>query len=139
MVDADVVSRRVLALGNALEQLEACDAGNGARLARDAMLRAAVERWLQVAIEACIDIAYHVIAANEWTPPDTARAAFTTLSSHGLIDAELAQRLGAASGLRNVLIHDYVDVDLERVARVVREDLGDLKRFAQIASTLIPP
>ncbi len=137
MVDPDVISRRVLALSESVGHLASSDAADPVRLASDAMLRAAVERWLQVAIEACIDIAYHVVAGNEWTPPDTARGAFLALAAHGLIAHDLALRLGAAAGLRNVLVHDYVAVDLERLARVVREDLDDLARFSSAAAALV--
>ena len=102
-------------------------------MAADPVLRAAVERWLQVAIEACIDIAYHVIGDRGWTPPDSARDAFRTLASHGLIDAALATRLGRAAGLRNVLVHDYVAVDLDKLAAAIGRDLGDLRAFGAIA------
>ena len=137
MVDADVVARRVLALSKAIGHLKRSDADDAVRLASDAMLRAAAERWLQIAIEACIDIAYHVVAENEWTPPDAARGSFLTLAGHGVIDRDLALRLGAAAGLRNVLVHDYVAVDLERLARVVREDLDDLAQFGGVAARLV--
>lgn len=137
MVDRDVVARRILALTESIDHLAGSGAGDASELAGNAMLRAATERWLHVAIETCIDIAYHVVAANDWTPPDTARAAFGTLAAHGLIDEELARRLASAAGLRNVLVHDYVSVDLERLARVVREDLDDLRLFAARAATLL--
>jgi len=134
VVDPDVVARRVLALSEAVAHLRASGAGDAAKLAADPVLRAAAERWVQVSIEACIDVAYHVVAGNEWTPPDTARGAFQTLAAHGLLEPELARRLGLASGLRNLLIHDYVSVQLERLAQVIQEDLDDLSRFGSIAS-----
>jgi uncharacterized protein YutE (UPF0331/DUF86 family) len=94
---------------------------------------AAVERWLHLAIEACIDIAYHLIADRGWTPPDSAREAFFVLARHGLVDPDLASRLGRAAGLRNVLVHDYVSIDPERLVRVVRDDFPDLKAFGELA------
>ena len=100
---------------------------------------AAVERWLQVAVEACMDVAYHVVASEGWTPPESGRAAFASLAAHGKMSLDLAARLGSAAALRNVLVHDYVSVDLERLARVVRDDLGDLRTFAQIAAGWIAP
>ncbi len=137
MVDDDIVARRVLALGEALTHLESSGGGDAARLAADAVLQAAVERWLQVAVEACIDVAYHVVAAQGWTPPDTARAAFLVLARHGMIDEALAQRLGAAAAMRNILVHDYVAIDLALLARTVRDDLDDLRRFGAIAARLL--
>ena len=139
MVEPDVIARRLLSLSEALKELERPAAADARALAGDAVLRAAMERWLQVAVEACMDVAYHVVASEGWTPPESGRAAFASLAAHGKMSLDLAARLGSAAALRNVLVHDYVSVDLERLARVVRDDLGDLRTFAQIAAGWIAP
>ncbi len=133
-MDLDVVARRLLALNDALRELERPLAADERALAADPVLRAAVERWLQIAIEACIDVADHVVAAEGWPPPESARASFAALASHAKLPGELASKLGDAAGLRNILVHDYVSVDLARLARVVRDDLGDLRAFAAEAA-----
>lgn len=48
MVDRDIIARRLLSLNEALRELARPDAGDAQALARDTVLRAAVERWLQV-------------------------------------------------------------------------------------------
>jgi uncharacterized protein YutE (UPF0331/DUF86 family) len=133
MVDSDAIARRLLTLAECLSELARPEAGDVAALARDPLLRAAVERWLQVAIEACIDIATHVVAAEGWTPAGSARDAFLVLANHDKVPLDLAQRLGSAAGMRNVLVHDYVAVDLGRIAHAVRHDLTDLRQFAGLA------
>lgn len=77
------------------------------------------------------------MAARGWTPPDTARAAFLVLARHGVLDEALAQRLGEAAAMRDILVHDYVAIDLELLARAVRDDLDDLRRFGAIAAGLL--
>ena len=133
--ERSAIERRLLALRDALLQLERPECGQAERLASDPVIRAAVERWLQIAIEACLDLATNAIAVRGWTPPDSGRKAFSTLAAHGLLDATLAQRLGRAIGLRNLLVHDYAVVDLEILARIVREDLGDLRSLAVVAAS----
>lgn len=135
MVDSDAIARRLLALSECLLELARPGAGDAGTLARDPILRAAVERWLQVAVEACIDIATHVAAAEGWTPAGSARDAFLVLANHGKVPLDLAQRLGSAAGMRNILVHDYVALDLGRIAHAVRHDLTDLQRFAALAET----
>ncbi len=138
MVDADVLARRLLALNESLQHLRAkLPEITSERLAHEPLLQAAVERWLQVAIESCIDMAYHVVAQHGWTPPDTARAAFEALAAHGLTTGELAARLGRAAGMRNILVHDYVRVDRAILAASVRTALHDLPAFGVLVSNLI--
>jgi uncharacterized protein YutE (UPF0331/DUF86 family) len=137
VVDQASTTRRLLSLNQALQHLGAQGSLSSDALRADATLRAAVERWLQVAIEACIDLAYHVVAERGWTPPDTARGSFQTLATHGLVPAELASRLGMAAGMRNILVHEYAEVDLEVIATAVRDGLADLRAFGAVLGGLL--
>ena len=134
LVDRDIVTRRLLVLSDALQQIDREFPGDARGLEASPLVRAAIERWLQVAIEVCIDLAYHVIADRGWLPPDNAGDAFAVLASHGALDGGLASRLRGAVSLRNLLVHQYADVDLEKLAKTVRQDLGDLKAFAAAAA-----
>jgi uncharacterized protein YutE (UPF0331/DUF86 family) len=137
VVDPEATTRRLLTLNEALQHLAAHGSVDADRLRADPTLRAAIERWLQVAIEACIDLAYHVIAGRGWTPPDTSRGSFETLAAHGLISPDLAARLGMAAGMRNILVHEYAEVDLNVIATVVREGLNDLRTFGAMVGELL--
>jgi uncharacterized protein YutE (UPF0331/DUF86 family) len=135
MVNPDAVARRLLILNECLGELARPEAAEPQQLAANSLLRAAVERWLQMAIEACIDIASHVIACEGWAPPASGKDAFLILANHGRLTLDLAQRLGRAAGMRNVLVHDYLAVDLSQLAHIVEHDLGDLREFAVKAAT----
>lgn len=138
MVDAEVVTRRLLVLNDALSQLAGrSDAITAESLRGDPLLRAAVERWMQVAIEACVDLAYHVIADAGWVPTDSARGAFLRLAEHHVIAAELASRLGLAAGLRNILVHEYAEVDLVILAAAARDGLSDLRQLGASIGRLL--
>jgi uncharacterized protein YutE (UPF0331/DUF86 family) len=138
MVDPDIIARRVLSLNEALLHLATKASDLTANmLAAEPMLQAAVERWLQIAIEACIDISYHVVAERGWTPPDTARNAFELLGAHGLIPLGLAVNLGRAAGMRNILVHDYARVDREILVVAVASALSDLRDFGSAVGKLI--
>jgi uncharacterized protein YutE (UPF0331/DUF86 family) len=137
MVDRDVVARRILALNEAIGHLRASNAGDEASLRSQAMLRAATERWTQIAIESCIDLAFHVLADRGLPAPPSGRAAFQALAMEGVLEAPLAERLGNAVSMRNVLVHDYVAIDLALLARTVRDDLVDLESFASTIGRLL--
>jgi uncharacterized protein YutE (UPF0331/DUF86 family) len=136
MTKPEVVARKLLILNETLGHLGRGGTADPSALRRDPMLLAAVERWLQVAIEACSDLAFHVVASEGWTPPSSGRGAFDSLAAHGRIDPSLAGRLGLAYGLHNLLVHDYADVDLAQLAEAVACAHVDLRAFA---ATFAPP
>ena len=77
----------------------------------------AQRRWLDsvkynfvVAIECCVDIGQHLCAVQRWGPPSTNADTFRILAEHEVLGKDLALRMARASGFRNVLVHEYVDV-----------------------------
>jgi uncharacterized protein YutE (UPF0331/DUF86 family) len=98
--------------------------------------RRADQMWLRgvkyafiTAIEAGIDVAQHVCSSEGWGPPRDNADAMLVLGRHGVLEPDLAERMRAAVGFRNVLVHQYGDVDDDIVQeRLV--DLGDLDAFA---------
>jgi uncharacterized protein YutE (UPF0331/DUF86 family) len=139
MIDQDIVARRILVLNETLLNLEGLRPHLTAQqLVAEPLVQAALERWIQVAVECCIDLAYHVVSARGWTPPDSARGAFESLASHGVIPSELAQRLARAAGMRNILVHDYVRVDRGVLVGALGSALDDLRSFGALVGMLIP-
>ena len=92
------------------------------------------ERYLHLAIESALDIANHLIADAGFEAPDTYRDAFAILTRHGVLDDELGKRLQSWAGMRNVLVHLYLDIDHGITWDTIRTDLGDLRRLAEIAA-----
>jgi uncharacterized protein YutE (UPF0331/DUF86 family) len=90
---------------------------------------AAMERMLEVSIQAATDVASYLIASQAWPTPETAGQAFIELARQGVIDDALAQRLRRAVGLRKVLAHDYLDIDPARLFAGLGQDMADLRAF----------
>ena len=54
---------------------------------------------------------------------------FTVLAERQVLDVELAERMRAAAGLRNLLAHQYGTIDFDRLYGFVDSRLGDLSHF----------
>lgn len=93
---------------------------------------------VQAAAQASIDLANHVIASEGWRVPRDYGDAFTVLAEHDVITPELAARFRALTGLRNLLVHLYDEIDDERVARQVRDGLADFGALAASIARLLP-
>jgi uncharacterized protein YutE (UPF0331/DUF86 family) len=77
----------------------------------------AERRWLDsikynfiAAIECCVDVGQHLCAVHGWGPPATNADTFRILAAHEVLDHDIAERMARASGFRNVLVHEYVEV-----------------------------
>ena len=85
---------------------------------------------LQRAVQAAIDLAAHIVAAEGYGLPDSLAGAFSLLEAHGIIDAHLATRLRNMVGLRNIAIHEYQALNPSIVEAIVTRHLGDLRAFS---------
>jgi uncharacterized protein YutE (UPF0331/DUF86 family) len=88
-----------------------------------------VERTLQIAIQAALDVASHIVPDRRLGEPRTHREFFALLQRDGCLDPSLAGTLGNMAGLGNVLVHGYDDVDLAVVRDVLDHHLGEFDAF----------
>ncbi len=86
---------------------------------------------LQTALEAVADIGNHLIAAVGLGTPQTREEIMLILGRAGVVLPELAERLGLAPKMRNVLVHGYLEVIMGQVYQALQQDLGDLEAFCQ--------
>lgn len=84
---------------------------------------------LQRACEASIDLAMHIVRRRRLGVPQETRDAFRLLQEAGLLSADLAARLMRMVGFRNVAIHDYRQINLQIVERIVTSHLDDFLAF----------
>jgi len=131
LVDADSVANRLQRLDTLLRELDAIRAGGRDAYMAEARTRLAAERALQLAIQSCIDIGAHLVSELGLQAPADYRGVFASLCPAGL-DTELAERLAAAAGMRNILVHGYLDVDDQLVWDALAR-LDDLRAFAAAA------
>jgi uncharacterized protein YutE (UPF0331/DUF86 family) len=88
-----------------------------------------VEHTLQIAIQAALDAASHIVSDGHLGEPRTNRELFNLLEGASWIDAPLAAALRNMAGLRNILVHGYDTVDLAIVRDVVEQHLDELVEF----------
>ena len=87
---------------------------------------------LQRACEQAVDMANHTVATRKLGWPQTSAESFDLLQRTGIVTVDMADKMKAMVGLRNVVVHQYQDLDLDIIASVVRDHLGDLSDFARI-------
>jgi uncharacterized protein YutE (UPF0331/DUF86 family) len=83
---------------------------------------AGVLHALQVLIENAIGKAKRLLKAAGQPVPVSAYDAFEALASNGLLAAEDVPTWGALVGLRNRIVHDYMNIDMAQVRSWVAAD-----------------
>lgn len=81
--------------------------------------------------ECVIDIAEIIISECELKKPEEYRESIEILGEAGIIPSEFAYRFAPVASFRNILVHEYIKVDLEEVHRHLQIDLNDFEEFSK--------
>lgn len=84
------------------------------------------ERFLQLAIETTTDIGNHIISDLGLGEVNWYSDIALLLEEKGYINAEMREKWVKMIGFRNILVHDYLEVDRKIVYDVLQNGLGDL-------------
>ncbi len=94
-----------------------------------------VERALQILIEAMVDIGERFIALADGPPCETSASVMERLQDLGVIHD--ANRYIPMVRFRNVLVHQYEQVDLAILYGIVAKKLGDVEAFVAEVKTYV--
>ena len=98
-------------------------------LPAERITRRAVERCLFLAIQHLLDIGARIVAAQGWGLPGSYRELIEKLGEHGVLPPEFARQIAPMAGFRNILEHDYVELDVHELEANARR-FDDFERFA---------
>lgn len=101
------------------------------------LVQDAIALNLQRACEQAIDLANHAIKLLKLGLPQESRQSFLLLAENGCIPRDMATRLAAMVGFRNVLVHDYQQLDLGLMVDVIEHHLDELIVFADLIVRLL--
>ncbi len=126
-------------LADVREQLEHVDAlreeiEGASRLRSDLGLRNDLLYALLVICQGVIDVSGELASRRGIRFQDYTEAV-RTLGELDRFSEELVERLALIPGFRNVLVHDYVELDYDRVLEAI-EDLGAVRDFVRIVAEL---
>jgi len=87
---------------------------------------------IQRACEIAIDLAAHVVRIKKLGIPDNARDCFLLLEKAKVISTELGKKLQNMVGFRNVVVHEYDQINLEITKSIIEHHLDDFVEFIKI-------
>jgi uncharacterized protein YutE (UPF0331/DUF86 family) len=136
MTDADLLAKKLAEIETHVRELRT--QADLDRLHEDVKEERFVAHTLQLAVQAALDTASHIVSDDRLGEPQTNEELFTLLERHGWIAPTLAAELRSMARFRNLLVHDYARIDLEKVEDIVRNHLGDLEAFVEAVRAKLP-
>ena len=138
MVDRYVVTARLAKIREYLALLRRVRAmADERRFVSDPLVYGNAERYLQLAIQAVLDISHHIVADRNLSLPADSKSLFDVLVRQKVLSRRLATKLTSMAGFRNVLVHEYLEIDRRRVYRVLKTELRDFESFIRAVTRLL--
>jgi len=115
-----------------LEELESVLPNSLDNYIKDFKIRAVCERYFEKIVEAAVDLAFIVIKEKNMEMPDEDKKSFAILSEAEIISEEISEKMQDAKGMRNIIAHEYGEINDELVFYAVTEELiDDVRKFLE--------
>ena len=127
MTDKELIAKKLALIETCVHQLR--ELARPAAIATDVREERFVEHTLQIAIQAALDVASHIVSDERLGEPRTNRELFDLLERRAWVTPALAATMRRMVGFRNILVHGYEVVDVGIVVEIVERGLDDLIAF----------
>jgi len=129
MVDKVLLASKIAAVRDAVARIRAVLPANLDTFIADRTAREIVVLNLFVSLQDCLSLATHWLADEGLAVPESYGDVLRALGERGVVQSDLAARLAAASGFRNLVAHRYGALDWKRVYAIAAHELDDLLAF----------
>lgn len=130
MVSEDIIRRRLSKLEESLRRLESKKKVARKEFLNNWEIQDIVLREFEVAIESCVDIGTHIISEKGWKSPEKYSDVPDILAENGVIPKNFKENLRNIIAFRNIIVHEYLYIDYDKVYNNLRK-LDDFRKFAE--------
>lgn len=135
--NADIVWARLRQLRRMLDDLQSYGRIDVETLEADSRTRYAVERILTQVAETAVAVNAHLGASLLGRVRTGYATSFDLAVDVGALSKETAERIKPSAGTRNVLVHQYFDVDYHKVAEAARRAPQDYGSYVNEVSAFL--
>jgi uncharacterized protein YutE (UPF0331/DUF86 family) len=118
-LDGESIVAKIRAMRRLLDQLMALGPVDRQRFEEDFGAQLVAERVVSQLVDLAAAINTHVATVELHEAPHDLTQSFTLAARAGLIDKQLAEALAPSTGLRNILIHVYLELDLDKFVAAI--------------------
>ncbi|MFL5667332.1 MAG: type VII toxin-antitoxin system HepT family RNase toxin [Ktedonobacteraceae bacterium] len=131
-LDKELLQRQLTQLREAITILHELGQTQREEFTTDYRVYGLAERYLQLAIEACLHICSTLVASFGLRRPEGYHELLSIVATQQIIPQTLAYRLEILTNLRDALVHDPSTLNRDLLYDHIHQRLDDLKAFADI-------
>lgn len=136
-MDRLILAEKLESLRRYIGRIEARRADSAEELADDVDAQDILSLNLTRAVQLCVDAALLTLADTDQPAPATMGEAFELLAREQVISEQLALRMRAAVGFRNLAVQVCHRIDWAVVHRLTHDGVVDLREFAKGVDRLL--
>lgn len=136
MFDQNFLLRKIKLIQEDLARLESFGKYSLAELTQDDKTYAATERVLERIVTRAIDVNRHILAelGNGAEKVKTYEETFLALAKLKIYPEDFAKQIAPSAGLRNILVHEYDEVNIETI---YKSTVDALEQYAKYCGYLL--
>lgn len=128
-VNPDVVVERLSRIRELLGEMRTIGVPDGETLQSDHIRRYALERLATLVVDSATALNSHISSRVLGRVATTYAETFDLVAEAGALDTSFASRIRASAKLRNLLVHDYADIDFDMLANALTQLLTDYDQY----------
>jgi uncharacterized protein YutE (UPF0331/DUF86 family)/predicted nucleotidyltransferase len=129
-IDKDLIQRHLKQLRESVHILQGLGQTQREEFTTDYHIYGLAERYLQLAIEACLHICGILISSFGLRRPEGYHELLSIVAAQHIIPHSMAYRLEILTNLRDSLVHDPSTLNHDLLYDHIQQRLGDLEAFA---------
>ena len=130
MVEKNLVQTKLKELRDYVRQLDRYKGITIEELEESLEKTWSIERGLQLSIQLVLDVGSHILS-EEGVTVESYSEIIEELGRQDILPRKFAKNIKGMAGFRNILVHDYLEVDLKLLVKLVNNNLSDFRKFAQ--------
>ena len=135
MTNKNVIENKASSVKKYLKILDRYKKYSQEEIENDVDIRGAIERYLYLVIQSAVHLAEAIISNREFRKPTTLSETFHILNEEGVISDDLTKNMVMMTGFRNIISHDYGEIDYSIVYDILHNSLKDIEEFVGAVSS----
>ena len=136
-LDKELIQMRIDIIERNLKEIESIVKEGYEKFSGSFRDELAAKQALLESIEACVDIANHIIAVEGLRRPVDYKDVFKILEEKKLVEKELSFKLQEMAKFRNLLVHRYAEVETKKLFKIMKENIKDIKDFVHLILKIV--